>query len=142
MNTNPYVGWDTTDNNSPRITHDLGTPNSYGATAEDGNWHQICGWYFPVPISAPSSTLDKKIFIDGVMVASDNNSHSGKYLGTSERTRHYGFIGWGSEASSFNGNGSSTHQGDFMIGKIDDVRIYSRSFSDVEIRALYLSEQP
>jgi len=141
VNTNPYVGWDTTDNNSPRITHDLGTPNSYGATAEDGNWHHICGWYFPVPISAPSSTVDKKIFIDGVMVASDNNSHSGRNLGTSDRTKHYGFIGWGSEASSFNGNGN-THQDDFMIGKIDDVRIYSRALSDEEISALYLSEKP
>jgi hypothetical protein len=142
VNTNPYVGWDTTDNSSPRTTHDLGTPNSYGATAEDGNWHHICGWYFPVPISSPSSTIDKKIFIDGVMVASDNNSHSGRNLGTSDRTRHYGFIGWGSEASSFNGNGSNTHQDDFMIGKIDDVRIYSRSLSDEEISALYLREKP
>ena len=29
-----------------------------------------------------------------------------------------------------------------MIGNIDDVRIYSRAFSDEEIRALYLSEKP
>ena len=29
-----------------------------------------------------------------------------------------------------------------MIGKIDDVRIYSRSLSDDEISALYLSEKP
>ena len=72
------------------------------------------------------------------MVASNSNSHSAKYLGTSDR---YGFIGWGSEASSFNGNGN-VHQNDFMIGKIDDVRIYSRSLSDEEISALYLSEKP
>ena len=75
-------------------------------------------------------------------MASNSNTHSGRNLGTSDRTRHYGFIGWGSEASSFNGNGSSTHQDDFMIGKIDDVRIYSRSLSDEEISALYLSEKP
>jgi len=75
------------------------------------------------------------------MVASNSNSHSGKYLGTSDRSEHYGFIGWGSEASSFDGNGT-VHQNDFMIGKIDDVRIYSRSLSDEEISALYLSEQP
>ena len=80
-------------------------------------------------------------------MASDNNSHSGKYLGTSKIrgtatvAEHYGFIGWGSEASSFNENGN-VHQNDFMIGKIDDVRIYSRSLSDEEISALYLSEQP
>ena len=72
-------------------------------------------------------------------MAYNSNTHSGRNLGTS--SERYGFIGWGSEASSFDGNGS-VHQNDFMIGKIDDVRIYSRSFSDVEIRALYLSEQP
>ena len=75
------------------------------------------------------------------MVASNSNSHSGRNLGTSYRTRHYGFIGWGSEASSFDGNGTA-HQNDFMIGKIDDVRIYSRSLSDEEISALYLREKP
>jgi len=58
------------------------------------------------------------------------------------RTKHYGFIGWGSEASSFDVNASNAHQNDFMKGKIDDVRIYSRSLSDVEIRDLHLSEQP
>ena len=73
-------------------------------------------------------------------MTSNSNTHSGRNLGTS--FDRYGFIGWGSEASSFNGNGSSTHQDDFMIGKIDDVRIYSRSLSDEEISALYLREQP
>ena len=73
------------------------------------------------------------------MVTSNSNTHSGRNLGTS--SDRYGFIGWGSEASSFNGNGN-VHQNDFMIGKIDDVRIYSRSLSDDEISALYLSEKP
>ena len=74
------------------------------------------------------------------MVASNSNTHSGINLGTS--SDRYGFIGWGSEASSFDGNANNAHQNDFMIGKIDDVRIYSRSLSDEEISALYLSEQP
>jgi hypothetical protein len=138
---NTYVGWDTTDSNGSTTTHDLRTSGSYSYengqsyTIEDGNWHHICGWF------NKSSTVDKKIFVDGVMVASNSNSHSGRNLGTSDRTQHYGFIGWGSEASSFNGNGN-VHQNDFMRGKIDDVRIYSRSLSDEEISALYLSEKP
>ena len=74
-------------------------------------------------------------------MTSNSNTHSGRNLGTNFRTQHYGFIGWGSEASSFDGNGT-VHENDFMIGKIDDVRIYSRSLSDAEISALYLSEQP
>ena len=128
---NTYVGWDTTDSNGSTTTHNLRTLDSY----EDGNWHHICGWF------NKSSTVDKKIFVDGVMVISNSNTHSGRNLGTFDRSENYGFIGWGSEASSFNGNGS-VHQNDFMRGKIDDVRIYSRSLSDEEISALYLSEKP
>jgi hypothetical protein len=75
------------------------------------------------------------------MVTSNSNTHSGRNLGTFDRSENYGFIGWGSEASSFDVNGT-VHQNDFMIGKIDDVRIYSRSLSDDEIKALYLSEKP
>jgi len=128
---NTYVGWDTTDRNGNSTVDDLGTPESY----EDGNWHHICGWY------NSSSTVDKKIFADGVMVASKSNTHSGRNLGTNYRQKQYGFIGWGSEASSFDGNGN-VHPNDFMKGKIDDVRIYSRSLSEEEISALYLREKP
>ena len=129
---NPYVGWDTTDSSGNASPNDLGTPDSY----EDGDWHHICGWY------NSSTTVDKKIFIDGEEAASGSNSHSGRNLGTNYRLKHYGFIGWGSEASSFDGNSSGTHPGDFMNGKIDDVRIYSRSLSDEEISALYTRENP
>ena len=128
---NTYVGWDTTDRNGNSTVDDLGTPESY----EDGNWHHICGWY------NSSSTVDKKIFADGVMVASKSNTHSGRNLGTNYRQKQYGFIGWGSEASTFDGNGN-VHPNDFMKGKIDDVRIYSRSLSEEEISALYLREKP
>jgi hypothetical protein len=45
------------------------------------------------------------------MVTSNSNSHSGRNLGTpSDR---YGFIGWGSEASSFDVNGT-VHQNDIF----------------------------
>ncbi len=130
--TNPNVGWDTTD--SDNITNDLGSPSSY----EDGIWHHICGWYKSSAISD-----DKKIFVDGVKVApvSSSNAHSGMNLGTNRRAKQYGFIGWGSEAPSFDGNGN-VHSADFMIGKIDDVRIYNRALSESEISALYLREKP
>ena len=72
-------------------------------------------------------------------MTSNSNTHSGRNLGTS--SDRYGFIGWGSEASSFDVNGT-VHQNDFMIGKIDDVRIYSRALSDSEISTLYLREKP
>ena len=131
---NSFVGWDTTDSN--RITNDLGSSASY----EDGNWHHICGWY-----KSSTTSDDKKIFVDGVKVAplSSSNAHSGRNLGTDRRIEQYGFIGWGSEASRFNGNTyGSHHMSHFMIGKIDDVRIYNRALSDSEISALYLREKP
>ena len=127
VNSNPYVGWDTQDKGGSTDTNDLGSPGSY----ENGKWHHICGWYKSSP-----TAVDKKIFVDGEDIeATVNNSHSGRNLGTDDRTKHYGFIGWGSEASSFDGNGN-VHGDDFMIGKIDDVRIYSRALSDQEISAL------
>ena len=127
-----YVGWDTTDSNG-----DLNDLRMTSGSYQDGNWYHICGWYN----SSTATTVDKKIFIDGDIVASDNNSHSGRNLGTTN-TR-YGFIGWGSEADTFDGNNyDNHHQGDFMRGKIDDVRIYSRALSDDEISALYLREKP
>ena len=131
---NSYVGWDTTDSN--RITNDLGSSASY----EDGYWHHICGWY-----KSSTTSDDKKIFVDGVKVAplSSSNAHSGRNLGTDRRIEQYGFIGWGAEASSFNGNTYGIHHmSHFMIGKIDDVRIYNRALSDSEISALYLREKP
>ncbi len=125
---NTYVGWNTTDSNGK--TDDLRTLVSY----EDEKWHHVCGWY-----KKSSTAVDKKIFVDADMVKShSSNTHSGRNLGNSVR---YGYIGWGSEASSFDGNGN-IHQDDFMKGKIDDVRIYSRSLSDEEISALYFSEKP
>ena len=98
---------------------------------EDGKWHHICGWY-----KSSSTAVDKKIFVNGEDIeATNNNSHSGRNLGTTE-TR-YGYIGWGSEAETFDGNDyNDHHQNDFMIGKIDEVRIYSRALNDQEISAL------
>ena len=130
VNSNPYVGWDTQDKGGSNDPNDLGSPSSY----ENDKWHHICGWYKSSP-----TEVDKKIFVDGEDIEATNiNSHSGRNLGTTTR---YGYIGWGSEASSFNGNGN-VHGDDFMIGKIDDVRIYSRALSDQEISALYLREKP
>ena len=119
------VGWDTTDSNGH--LNDLRmTSGSY----QNGNWYHICGWYN----SSTATTVDKKIFVDGEDIeATVNNSHSGRKLGTTTR---YGYIGWGSEAETFNGNSPNNHQDDFMIGKIDDVRIYSRALSDQEISDL------
>ena len=102
----------------------------------DGNWYHICGWY------NSNLTPDKKIFIDGSKVIEITSGHSGNNLGSNERPQSFGFIGWGSEAGTFDGNTSSTHRGDYMEGKIDDVRIYNRALTDEEISNLYIREKP
>ena len=84
----------------------------------------------------PGKTPDKKIYVDGTMVKS-TTAHGGSNLGTSYRTKHYGYLGWGSKSGSFNDQTTSTHPDDFMQGSIDDVRIYDRALSDNEISALY-----
>jgi len=118
------VGWDTTQYGG--TTNDLNTSQSY----DDGQWHHICGWY------EAGKAPDKKIYVDGTLVKSAT-AHGGSNLGTSDRAKHYGYIGWGSKSGSFNGQATSTHSGDFMQGSIDDVRIYDRALSDKEISALY-----
>ena len=118
------VGWDTTQYGG--TTNNLNTSLSY----EDGQWHHICGWY------EAGKAPDKKIYVDGTLVQS-TTAHGGSNLGTSYRTKHYGYLGWGSESGSFNDQTTSTHSDDFMQGSIDDVRIYDRALSDNEISALY-----
>ncbi|MHC4501062.1 MAG: LamG domain-containing protein, partial [Planctomycetota bacterium] len=112
------VGWDTTD--SSRVQSDLGTSTDYA----DGNWHHICGWF------KKGASPNKKIFVDGNIVAS-TTAHGERSLGSG--TTRYGFIGVGSEASSFNGNTGPNY---YFVGDIDDVRIYDRALSAEEILGL------
>jgi hypothetical protein len=113
------VGWDTHD--SAGTTHDLGTTLSY----TDGSWHFICGWF------KAGATPDKKIYVDGNVVA-QANAHNGNNLGSG--VTRYGFIGVGSEASSFNG---TTGPNLWFNGLIDEVAIYDRALTDEEISYLY-----
>ncbi|KXA98244.1 hypothetical protein AKJ37_00830 [candidate division MSBL1 archaeon SCGC-AAA259I09] len=114
---NPYVGWDT---HSPSHHHDLGSSSNYA----DGEPHTVVGWF------KSSASPDKKIFADGKEVA-QATAHNGEGLG-SGATR-YGFIGVGSEASSFNGR---TGPNCWFKGVIEEVRIYNRALSPREIEML------
>ncbi|MFB6174580.1 MAG: LamG domain-containing protein [Candidatus Nanohalobium sp.] len=118
---NTHIGWDTTD--STGKTHDLGTPSGYA----DGNWHYICGWF------KAGASPDKKIFVDGQVVASAT-AHNGHNLGTG--TTRYGFIGAGSEASSFDGQQGQGNNPEFK-GKIEDFRIYNKALSLSKVQNLY-----
>jgi len=89
----------------------------------DDNWHFGCGVY---------DGIDKILYADGERDAEKLNPHSGQNLG-SGATR-YGFIGDGSEASSFNGGRNNIYYDGFM----DQVAVYERAFSIAEIQRLYV----
>ena len=67
------------------------------------------------------------LYVDGVNVASSTSVAPG-------------FVDYGSSAYNFNigGCGIWNISGDFFAGLIDDVRVYSRSLTDNEIKQLYL----
>ena len=113
---NGQVGFSTSDNTG--TIHDFysGTGNS----VNDGNWHHIAAVY---------DGTDKIIYIDGVEVARSVNAHGGNNLG-SGLTR-YGFIGDGSEATSFNGGRNNR----YYNGKVDEVRIWNTVRSPAQLLA-------
>ncbi len=75
---------------------------------------------------------DKIIYVDGVEVAKKINAHSGNAIGKSGVTR-FGFLGDGSEASSFNSSKNNV----YYDGMISETRIWSTARTANEILASY-----
>ena len=119
----PYhVGWDT---NVSSSMNDMGSPASFA----DGNPHIIHSFYHK------SKTPNKGINVDAALVVSGTH-HSRNNLG--ESITRYGFVGVGSEASSFNG---SIGPGIYMKGKIAELLIFESSLTQLQIARInyYLS---
>ena len=95
--------------------HDQATASTYA----DGAWHHACAVY------ADDGT--KRIYVDGALEAEVANVHGGDPLGSG--TKRYGFIGDGSEASSFDGDRNDLH----YTGRVDDVRLYATALSASEV---------
>jgi hypothetical protein len=93
----------------------------------DGQWHHITTIY---------DGTDKHIYVDGVLDATISNPHGGSGLG--KATTRFGFIGDGSEATSFNGNKNNIHYN----GDISELRIWSRVLSPEEVDANKLPGTP
>ena len=93
-----------------------------GGTYNDGEWHFACAVY---------DGKDKKIYADGYLANTKTNAHSGLDLGKGAVVR-YGFIGDGSEASSFNGGRNKQ----YYDGMIDEVRLYEDALTAELINAL------
>jgi hypothetical protein len=117
------IGLDTTD--SAGNTVDMGTSQSF----IDGNWHHVCGWF------NSGSSEDKKIYVDGELVASQS-AHGGNNLGTG-MTR-YPYIGMSTEAGSFDGGDNENY---ILNGAVCEVRLYNRPLTPREIQYLYSVSQ-
>ena len=89
----------------------------------NGTWHHAAVVY---------DGTDKIIYVDGVEVAKNVNAHSGESIGRSGVTR-YGFLGDGSEASSFN----SSKNDYYYDGMITEARVWSVARTANEILASY-----
>lgn len=119
--TGDVVGFHTT---SPNTS--TGNGDMWGnIDVRDGNWHFIT-WVYD-----SSVTNEKKIFVDGQLDAEADQHPDGEGLGTG--TTRYGFIGDGSEASSFDGSRNDI----YYEGSIDEVRIYDRALNEDKIQTLY-----
>jgi hypothetical protein len=81
----------------------------------DGNWHHIAMVF---------DGVDKHVYIDGALVATDTDPHNGSFIGKGNVAR-YGFIGDGSEATSFDGNRNNRH----YDGGIDEIHFAEVGFS-------------
>jgi len=93
----------------------------------DNQWHFACVVY---------DGTNKYIYIDpdagqAEVSGFGNNPHSGSNLGSG--TDRFGFVGDGSEASTYNGNRNNI----YFLGSIDEVRFFPYALSDKDIEAIY-----
>ena len=94
------------------------------STIRDNQWHHIV-WVFD-----RSEVYDKKIYIDGQLDSQQDAYATNINLGSG--ANRYGFLGDGSEASSYNAG----RNGIYYQGYMDQVSIWHRSFSVSEISSL------
>jgi len=88
----------------------------------DGAWHYAAATY---------DGQDKKIYINESLDVTDLNAHQGLALG--KDTTRYGFIGDGSEATTFNGNRNNR----YYTGTLDEIRFFEEALSADRIKWIY-----
>lgn len=116
------IGWDTTDTTG--TTTDMGSSVAHGTVA-DGQWHLVFATYDQVD-------GQKNIYVDGAELGGSSivgsNSHTaGLSLGEGgERKKTWGYIGVGSEATSFGGNVAPTL---YFDGYMDEFMLFHRALT-------------
>lgn len=110
-------------------THSGAINDQVGNTDELNNneWHHVTAVY---------DGVDKRIYVDGVLDATVVNPHAGNPLG-STNTR-YGFIGDGSEASSFDANRNNK----YYDGWLDDIALWDTALTESQITQIFQGASP
>jgi hypothetical protein len=107
------------------VRQDGGGGGSYahviGGSVNDGQWHHVAA------VRGSGSTIE--LFLDGISQGTSSDTQSGGSITTDLRAM-------GSERRWVN-DGYGTAVQRYLAGTIDDVRIYGRALSAVEIAALY-----
>lgn len=102
-----------------------GIVDFYGTTpVNDGAWHHVVAVY---------DGTDKRLYVDGVLDATQVNPHGGQALG--RNITRYGMICDGSEATAFNGARNNIHYN----GMLDEIMYFDRDLTAVEITNLFTS---
>ncbi len=91
----------------------------------DGNWHFVAGVY---------DGANKYIYVDGILKGTKTNPHQGNPLGTG--ATRYGFIGDGSEATSFSG----TRNNKYYDGEYDEIRLSNAALSAGWLATVYANQ--
>lgn len=98
-----------------------------GTNVQDGQIHIVAVTYDQV-------TGDKTTYVDGVMTSQDVGAHAdGQALGGGAEIPRFGFIGVGSEASTYDGTAGPT---EFFDGTMGDLIVYDRALTAAEIDEL------
>jgi len=123
---------------SPGYTANAGE-GEFGSTAYNGDTEDMSGvsrvdngqWTHILIRYDSSETNEKKIYVNGSLDAALNQYNLNEGIGRNNQIR-FGYIGVGSEASSYDSsnNGGSYRDG---IMRVDDVRIFDYSLSNNEI---------
>jgi signal peptidase I len=112
----------------PGTTKTINTAASYN----DGNWHMM------VATMGPAAPAGMRLYVDGVLQASDPNTTSETFLNPGYWRFGCGNLsGWGAAATWSGPNGPTTQANVALQGSLDEVAVYHTQLTATQIAFLY-----
>jgi len=126
INSSGRPQWNTHD---PGNTHTMTAPTANALVP--GTWNFIVGTY-----DADGNNPHKKLYINGQLVRSNNDPHSGATLGDEER---FGYLGVGSEAPLF---GDRPGPLEYLDAHLDEFGVFHRALDAQQVLEMYEVGKP